>query len=164
MFSEDADNDMFAATPVAGRAGAAQANKPRALADNFDDAEGYYNFQASIIVMPCALRMSSTVGWPCRGCCRLCVVADLTACLRLSRMHTHALQTPHWAHDQSVTAAVESCQPAVQGSLAVFWLAGSCAVLFAHFGAASSVDNLLKGSSVSVLLVGRPTGVTASKV
>ena len=49
MFSEDADTDMFAATPVAGRAGAAQVNKPRALADNFDDAEGYYNFQASIL-------------------------------------------------------------------------------------------------------------------
>ena len=84
MFSEDADTDMFAATPVAGRAGAAQANKPRALADNFDDAEGYYNFQASITLTLCALRLSSIVGWPpCLGamlqtvyCCRFdCLLA-----------------------------------------------------------------------------------------
>ena len=68
MFSEDADTDMFAATPVAGRAGAAQANKPRALADNFDDAEGYYNFQASIVCMLCAHGMGCTeLGCSCSG-------------------------------------------------------------------------------------------------
>ena len=98
MFSEDADTDMFAATPVAGRAGAAQVNKPRALADNFDDAEGYYNFQASIISILCALG-ALQLGW--RSCFR-CNAADnvlLQMCLFAGsrcRLHTHAVQRPHW--------------------------------------------------------------------
>lgn len=85
MFSEDAETDMFAATPVAGRVGAAQPNKPRALADNFDDAEGYYNFQASIVFILCALKLGSDLsdswgGTPAQvRCCNRCVVAGLIA-------------------------------------------------------------------------------------
>ena len=76
MFSEDAENDMFAATPVAGRAGAAQPNKPRALADNFDDAEGYYNFQASTTWM---LRARSCITvWPKPSDCLLSLPASFT--------------------------------------------------------------------------------------
>ena len=96
MFSEDADTDMFAATPVAGRAGAAQVNKPRALADNFDDAEGYYNFQASILY---ALGIGCKVGAALLLRCNAAdgVLLQTAVCLQSSRKHTPAMQRPHWA-------------------------------------------------------------------
>ena len=42
MFADNVDADMFAGTP-----GASQVTAPakKALLDNYDDAEGYYNFQ-----------------------------------------------------------------------------------------------------------------------
>lgn len=42
MFADNVDADMFAGTPLLPQ-GTAPAKK--ALLDNYDDAEGYYNFQ-----------------------------------------------------------------------------------------------------------------------
>ena len=44
MFADNVDADMFAGTPLLPQ-GTAPAKK--ALLDNYDDAEGYYNFQVS---------------------------------------------------------------------------------------------------------------------
>lgn len=44
MFADNVDPDMFAGTPTLPQ-GTAPAKK--ALLDNYDDAEGYYNFQVS---------------------------------------------------------------------------------------------------------------------
>ena len=42
MFADNVDADMFAETP---KAAASAAPAKKALLDNYDDAEGYYNFQ-----------------------------------------------------------------------------------------------------------------------
>ena len=49
MFSAEKVDDMFGDAPVAAPATAQTAPK-RGLLDNYDDSEGYYNFQASIVI------------------------------------------------------------------------------------------------------------------
>lgn len=44
MFATEKIEDMFGDEPVAAPAGATEAPK-RGLLDNYDDSEGYYNFQ-----------------------------------------------------------------------------------------------------------------------
>ena len=48
MFADNVDADMFAEDPVV-PVGAAPAKK--ALLDNYDDVEGYYNFQVGVLLL-----------------------------------------------------------------------------------------------------------------
>ena len=48
MFADNVDADMFAEDPVV-PAGTAPAKK--ALLDNYDDVEGYYNFQVGFLLL-----------------------------------------------------------------------------------------------------------------
>lgn len=50
MFADNVDADMFAEDPVA-PVGLAPAKK--ALLDNYDDVEGYYNFQVAVCAASC---------------------------------------------------------------------------------------------------------------
>ncbi len=50
MFADNVDADMFAEDPGA-PVGIAPAKK--ALLDNYDDVEGYYNFQVAVCVASC---------------------------------------------------------------------------------------------------------------
>lgn len=45
MFADELDADMFLDAPMAA---SAVAPEKKALLDNYDDAEGYYNFQVCV--------------------------------------------------------------------------------------------------------------------
>ena len=52
MFADNLDADMFAETP---KAAASAAPAKKALLDNYDDAEGYYNFQVQYFFLVTSL-------------------------------------------------------------------------------------------------------------
>ena len=82
MFADNVDADMFAETP---KAAASAAPAKKALLDNYDDAEGYYNFQVqcflfiTIVLVPKKTVLVSSC--PHSECSQNAVIKSQLQCL-----------------------------------------------------------------------------------